>query len=121
MTCKRNTRKSDLKAQMPVVEVLPAEKAAQATPYATALAKADAVLCSAGGACQGVIPTLRAAHGSAWQGLMSEDQAIRQQVLQLKARENEVLAKIRDRVASNLMETMDTAIEEGVLDAPEEV
>jgi hypothetical protein len=52
---------------------------------------------------------------------MSKDQAIRQQILQLKAKENEVLAKIRDRVAANLLETMDTAIEEGVLEAPEEV
>ena len=114
-------RKPDLKPQIPIVEVLPAAQVMPPTFYATALAKADAVLRSARSECQGVIPTQRAAHGSAWQNLLIEDVTTREQILQLKAKENEVLGMIRDRVATNLLETMDTAIEEGVLDAPDEV
>jgi hypothetical protein len=39
----------------------------------------------------------------------------------LKQKENEVLGLIRDRVAENLIDTIDTAVEQGVLQAPEEV
>ena len=121
MSNKKSARKPEVRPQKPAVEVLSAEKVASATSYDTALARFNAMMVSTTGTCRGVIPTQRATHASALQGLMSKDQAIRQQILQLKAKENEVLAKIRDRVAANLLETMDTAIEEGVLDAPDEV
>ena len=62
----------------------------------------------------------RASHGTAWQNLMSEDQTIREQILEVKAKENQVLGMIRDRVAGNLIETLDTAIEQGLLETPEE-
>lgn len=52
---------------------------------------------------------------------MNEDQTIREQILEVKAKENHVLGMIRDRVAANLIETLDTATEQGVLEAPEEV
>jgi hypothetical protein len=51
---------------------------------------------------------------------MNEDQTIRAHILEVKAKENRVLEMIRDRVATNLLETLDTAIEEGVLSAPEQ-
>ena len=121
MTTKDNNKKRDQKAKTSAVEMLPTEKAIPATLYTAALTKADAVISSAGGACRGLIPTERAAHRSAWQTLLEEDQTTRRQILQLKAKENEVLGKIRDRVASNLLDTMDSAIEQGVLEAPEEV
>ena len=75
---------------------------------------------SAGGVCRGSIPTQRVSHGSAWQNLMSEDQTIREQILEVKAKENHVLGMIRDRVAANLIETLDAALEQGVLQAPED-
>jgi hypothetical protein len=105
----------------PAIEVLPPEEATPPVIHVTALARADAVIRSADRIFRGVIPTQRASHGSAWQNLVSEDQTIRQQILEVKAKENEVLGMIRDRVAANLVETLDTAIEQGVLVAPEEV
>jgi hypothetical protein len=121
MTTTKKPKKRDQKLKISAVEVLPTEKAIPVTAYTTALAKADGVIVSTGGACRGLIPTQRASHASAWQNLMTEDQATREQILQLKVKENEVLGLIRDLVAVNLLETMDAAITQGVLEAPEEV
>jgi hypothetical protein len=121
MTAKNNTKKSDQKPQIIAIEVLPAEKTALTTLHTVALARADTVMSSPSGTCRGLIPSQRASHGAVWQNLLTEDQATREQILRIKAKENEVLTLIRDRVAANLMETIDAAIEQGVLAAPEEV
>lgn len=121
MCNRKNSKKPKVRAKTSVIEVLPAEKGTPPVTHIAALARADAVTRSGGGVCGGVIPAQRASHGSAWQNLMSEDQTIRDQILEVKAKENQLLGMIRDRVAANLMETLDTAIEQGVLEATEGV
>jgi hypothetical protein len=74
-----------------------------------------------GGSTQGTISTQRAEHTGKWQELLRQDQATRVQILELKEKENQVLELIRDKVAGNLIETIDSAVEQGILEAPEEV
>jgi hypothetical protein len=121
MSTKNNAKKVDKKRQIAAVELLPVEKTARATLYDLALARVDALVRSSSGACRGVLPERLASHESAWQNLLKEDHVTRDQILQLKMKENEVLSMIRDRVAENLMETIDTAAEQGILRVPEEV
>jgi hypothetical protein len=120
MPIKSKDKKTSPKPQKTLAELMPVKIFVPAGPYAAALARADAVIRSSG-VCRGIIPADRASHESAWQNLLTEDQVTRDQILELKAKENQILGVIRDRVAENLMETMDAAIEQGILAAPEEV
>jgi hypothetical protein len=70
---------------------------------------------------QGTITEQRANHDSSWRQLISEDTQTRSEILELKAKENQVLVAIREKVAGNLIETIDSAVEEGVLEAVDEV
>lgn len=125
MPAKKNTKKKrsqDEKAlNDPNVEVLPAEIPHENNAYGNALARVNAVLAARGGTTRGTIAEQRASHHSDWEDLIREDRMTRGQILELKSKENQVLSLIRDRVAENLIETIDTAVEQGVLQAPEEV
>ena len=119
--CKKKVKKQRAIAKKSAIEVLAAQEITPPVAHVAALARADAVVRAAGGVRQGLIPSQRASHGSAWQNLMNEDQAIRGQILEVKAKENRVLEMIRDQLAADLVDTLDTAIEQGVLNSPEEV
>jgi hypothetical protein len=103
------------------VEVPLAETSQPEDRYGSALVKADAVLATGVGTSSGTISEQRARHYSGWDELLREDQTTRSQILELKSKENQVLGLIRDRVAENLIETIDKATEQGILKAPEEV
>ena len=105
----------------PQVEVLPAKGPQEKNTYGYALARVNAVLSIRGGNLKGTIAEQRVSHNSGWEELLREDRTARSQILELKSKENEVLGLIRDRVAENLIDTIDTAVEQGVLQAPEEV
>lgn len=106
---------------VPHVEVLPAEPSQPIDRYENALTRVNSVLSVRGGNPQGTFSEQRSVHYSIWQSLLKEDRTARQQILELKAKENQVLNLIRDKVADNLIQTIDAAVEEGVLQAPEEV
>jgi hypothetical protein len=125
MPAKKNTKnkkgKDEKGLNNPNVEVLPLEISQEKNAYGSALARVNAVLAAKGGTTRGTISEQRAVHNSGWEELLKEDQATRSQILELKSKENEVLGLIRDRVAENLIDTIDTAVGQGVLQAPEEV
>ena len=125
MPGKRNTKKEQTEAETPLkpseIEDLPAVVSPEKNAYAYALTRVNAVLAAKEGNLQGSVSEQRASHSSAWENLLREDRVTRGHILELKRKENEVLELIRDRVAENLMETIDTAVEQGVLRAPEEV
>ena len=125
MPGKKNTK--DKKSQdatammLSHVEIFPSEVPQEKNAYTSALTRVDAVLSIRGGNPKGSIAELRVSHHSDWEELLREDHITRGQILELKSKENQVLGLIRDRVAENLMDTIDTAVEQGVLQAPEEV
>lgn len=125
MPGKKNTKDKKSQDANPVmvshVEILPPEVSQEKNAYTSALTRVDAVLSIGGGNPKGTIAEQRVSHHSDWEELLREDHITRGQILELKSKENQVLGLIRDRVAENLMDTIDTAVEQGVLQAPEEV
>ncbi|MFC1834105.1 hypothetical protein ACFL2Q_05140 [Thermodesulfobacteriota bacterium] len=125
MPAKRSTTKSKTnrktKTEPIEPEVLVNEESVATDECEMALARVNRALATKDGNAQGIISEQRAYHSDSWQELMAQDGRTRSQILQLKAKENEVLTAIRNRVASNLMETLDVATEQGLLEATEEV
>ncbi|GEM_PF-1971920 len=125
MPAKKTTKKKktqDKKTVMtPQVEVLPAEVSHEKNPYGNALARVNTVLAVRGGNPVGTISEQRSSHYSGWDELLKEDRRTRSQILELKSKENEVLNLIKNRVADGLIETIDSAVAQGLLHEPEEV
>ena len=120
-TTKKKKAADETNPKTSQVEVLPVEVSQEKNTYGNALARVNAVLAARGGATHGIISEQRASHNTGWEELLKEDRTTRSQILELKSKENQVLGLIRDRVADNLMDTIDTAVEQSVLQAPEEV
>ncbi|MFC1835949.1 hypothetical protein ACFL2Q_14725 [Thermodesulfobacteriota bacterium] len=125
MPAKKNTKKKKTPDEktlgVPQVKVPSTDVPQLMDRYGSALARVNAVLTARGGPVTGTISEQRASHNSGWEELLKEDRMTRSQILELKEKENQVLGLIRDRVAGNLMDTIDTAVDQGVLVAPEEV
>ncbi len=85
------------------------------------LERIDAVVESHGGVpSRGIIPQQRDEHASEWHRLLAKDRKLRAEILNLKGRENQVLTIIRDRVMTNLVDTVDTAMNQGLLSPRQE-
>lgn len=125
MAMKKTPRKEQTEAETLLnpseIKDLPALVSAEKNTYLSALARVNSVLTATSGNLQGSVSEQRASHSTAWENLLREDRVTRGHILELKQKENEVLGLIRDRVAENLMDTIDTAVQQGVLRAPEEV
>ena len=53
-----------------------------------------------------------------WTWMRSQEKRLRDDILELKGKELEVLDVIRNRVATNLMDTLDRAVSEGAIQPP---
>ncbi len=116
---KRKSEKTN--KETPQVEILPSMASEHLDSYQLALTKVNVVTMAKGGSPQGTISMQRAEHDGRWHELLRQDQGTRDQILKLKEKENQVLDLIGDKVAGNLIETIDSAVEQGILEAPEEV
>ena len=116
---KKTARKSTKNASS--VPVVQGESPSIAMPehLADRIARVDAIIQAGDAAASGGrIPEIRSEHSCQWGKLLAEDVALRQQILDLKRKENSLLGLIRDKVAENVIETADQATQEGVLKAP---